>query len=165
MMKYLLGVGILIVGAAGYFLLVPAGSPPVPATDPAPSATAPSAPEAAVPAVSEAEPTDDDTLLEEIAADARESLPRAVTDSLTMTDAVFLPRMRIMEYVYLTSDSDRRSAADDLRAMIGAEGEQRCRDGRRMFDMGLTERHSLEDREGRVFQRVYLLAEECRRFQ
>ncbi len=49
---------------------------------------------------------DEETVLEDMAADARESLPSAVTDTLTMTDALFLPRMRIMEYSYVTTAVD-----------------------------------------------------------
>jgi len=55
---------------------------PAPASDPAPDA---------------------ETVLEDMAADARENLPEDLTDTVTLTDALFLPRMRIMEYSYVTS--------------------------------------------------------------
>lgn len=100
----------------------------------------------------------------DMAADARENLPMAVTDTLTQTDALFLPRMRIMEYTYVMSTADARASAGELRAMIESRAETVCLEGQQMFAMGVTLRNSFEDREGNMFQRVYLLPEDCQRF-
>lgn len=172
MMKYLIGLGALIVIVVGYLLLAPAGSPPTaalePVTDAVPSEPAPAntpvAPEAIV--LDEITPVspDEDAVLEEMAADARESLPKAVTDTLTLTDALFLPRMRIMEFSYVTAASDARAEANNMRALIEARTETVCLEGRQMFEMGVTLRNSFEDGEGNVFQRVYLLPEDCLRY-
>lgn len=172
MMKYLVGFGALVVVVVGYFLLAPSGNPP--ATPPAPVAVAPTpepapvaapvtAPVAPVAIVAPVSP-DEEALLEEMAADARESLPSAVTNTLTQTDALFLPRMRIMEYSYVTTAADARASAREMRAMIEARAETICREGRQMFAMGVTLRNSFEDPQGNLLQRVYLLPEDCQRF-
>lgn len=174
MMKYLIGLGVLIAVVVAYFLLVPVDTPPAPepASEPAASApapepepqAAPAAPEAITPSDTASEAPDEEALLEEMAADARESLPSAVTDTLTLTDALFVPRMRIMEYNYVTTAADARSSADEMRSLIEARAETICTEGREMFGMGVTLRNSFEDGDGNLFQRVYLLPEDCQRF-
>lgn len=176
-MKYLIGVGVLVVVAVGAFVLF-SGSPPSPA--PAEVVAAPSAPAAEpTPVVAPAPvtaprtaalptapplPTDQDEWLLAQAANTRESLPSSVTDRLTMTDALFLPRMRIMEYTYVTTAEDARATARTMRALIDSGAEQLCLEGREMFELGVTLRNSFEDRDGVLFQRVYLLPEDCRQF-
>ncbi|MFU8863059.1 MAG: hypothetical protein ACNA7O_04035 [Rhodobacterales bacterium] len=173
MTKYFIGLGILVVAVIGFFLLAPPNDPPAPMPDVAepaavPPAAAP-APETAAPAdavtaeVTPATP-DEETLLETMAADTREGLPTAVTDTVTLNDALFLPRMRIMEYSYVTTAADARASARDMRNLIEASAETICTEGRQMFEMGVTLRNSFEDRAGNLFQRVYLLPEDCRRF-
>lgn len=172
MMKYVIGLGVLVVVLLGYFLLLAAEDPPTatpasvataPAPEPAPAA-APVAPVAiASQDVAPVSP-DEEAVLEDMAADARETLPSAVTDTLTLTDALFLPRMRIMEYRYVTTAGDARAAAREMRTLIEARAETICLEGREMFAMGVTLRNSFEDPEGNLFQRVYLLPEDCRRF-
>jgi len=157
---------------AGYFLLAPAGSPPAPA--PAPVAVAPTpepapvvapvAPVSIVPQDVAPVSPDEVALLETMAAEVREGLPTAVTGTLTMTDALFLPRMRIMEYSYVTTAAEARASARDMRALIEASAERICLEGRQMFAMGVTLRNSFEDRDGTLFQRVYLLPEDCQQF-
>lgn len=175
MMKYLIGLGALLAVVIAYFLLVPAGPPPAtapapepavsaPAPEPEPEAAAPVAPEAIAPSETTAAAPDDEALLEEMAADARESLPSAITDTLTLTDALFVPRMRIMEYNYVTAAADARASADEMRRLIESRAETICTEGREMFGMGVTLRNSFEDRDGNLFQRVYLLPEDCQRF-
>ncbi len=108
MIKYLIGLGALAVVVIGYFLLVPVGNAPAPAPDlavpapepapdPAPSAIAPVAPDAVVSNDVAPASADEETLLEDMAADVRASLPSKVTDTLTLADVLFLPRMQIME--------------------------------------------------------------------
>jgi len=172
MTKYLVGLGILVVAVIGLFLLTPADSPPTPA----PEMAEPAAPPAATPAPEPAAPAeavtaevtpavpDEETLLENMAADTREGLPSAVTDTVTLNDALFLPRMRIMEYSYVTTAADARASARDMRNLIEAGAETICIEGRQMFEMGVTLRNSFEDRAGNLFQRVYLLPEDCQRF-
>ena len=167
MMKYLLGLGALGVVVIGYFVLVPAGPPTIPA--PAPDAPAPDpapvvAPDPVLPDEAAPVTASDEALLEEMAADVRENLPEDVTETLTLTDAVFLPRMRIMEFSYVTRATDAGAAANDIRALIEARAETICQEGREMFDMGVTLRHSLEDLDGVLSQRVYLLPEDCQQF-
>ncbi len=99
-----------------------------------------------------------------MAADARENLPSVVTETLTLTDALFLPQMRIMEYSYVTTAADASTSARDMRTLIEARAETICIEGRDMFAMGVTLRNSFEDRDGNLFQRVYLLPEDCQRF-
>lgn len=131
--------------------------------EPAPVVT-PNAPDRITAAESPAASLDEEAMLDEMAAATRERLPEAVTDTLTLTDAVFLPRMRIMEFRYVTAAADARAAAGDMRALIDARAETICVDGREMFEMGVTLRSSFEDRERNVFQRVYLLPDDCTRF-
>lgn len=182
MMKYLLGLGALVVLVVGYAVLatpvpttaaIPAPVLDVPAAELAPvspPASAPVAPVAVAPAENvpqQAATTavaTEDTVLQQMAANARERLPFAVTDTLTQTDALFFPRMRIMEYSYVTTAADARAAARDLRATIESRARTICTEGRDMFAMGVTLRNSFEDRAGNVLQRVYLLPEDCRRF-
>lgn len=171
MMKYLIGLGALVVAVTGYFILVPADNEPVlepdvtlPTSKPAPVPAAPVAPAEIVARNVPPAPTDEDTLLENMAADTRESLPTAVTGTVTLTDALFLPRMRIMEYTYVTIAADARTSSNEMRTVIEASAETICLEGRRMFEMGATLRNSFEDREGNLFQRVYLLPEDCRKF-
>ncbi|SDX86895.1 hypothetical protein [Roseicitreum antarcticum] len=162
MMKYIVGLGVLGLAVVGYFVLVPEGRPPA---SPTANIEAIAIPEPVPPA----EPAalgapDEEAFLEEVAANAREGLPTAVTDTLTLNDAFFLPRMRIMEYVYVTSSSYSRATAIDTRSMIESRAEVICLDGREMFEMGVTLRNSFFDGDGDMFQRVYLLAEDCRAF-
>jgi len=176
MMKYLLGLGAVVVVAVGYFLVAPARTPQTPApvavapapiaapTAPAPTAPAPVAPVAILPQDAAPVSPDEEALLQSMAADARENLPSAVTDTLTMTDALFLPRMRIMEYSYVTAAADARASARAMRTLIDASAERICLEGRQMFGMGVTLRNSFEDPQGNLFQRVYLLPEDCQRF-
>ena len=81
-----------------------------------------------------------------------------------MTDALFLPRMRIMEYTYVTTALDARASAQTMRALIASGAERLCLEGRDMFEMGVTLRNSFKDQDGVLFQRVYLLPEECQQF-
>lgn len=171
MMKYLVGLGVLIVVGIGYFLLAPADNAPVPerefavpASKPEPAPAAPVAPAEIVARKVPLVPSDEDKLLEDMAADTRESLPRAVTGTVTLTDALFLPRMRIMEYTYVTTAADARTSSTEMRTVIEASAKTICLEGRRMFQMGATLRNSFEDRDGNLFQRVYLLPEDCREF-
>jgi len=172
-MKYLLGMGAIVLIALGYFVFF-SGGPPALETDvaltapdvagPAAEPAAPVAPEAIV--LQEAAPVsqDEEAFLEDMAADTREDLPSPVTDTLTMTDALFLPRMRIMEYTYVMTAADARTSARDMRSLIEAGAERLCLEGRQMFGMGVTLRNSFEDRNGTLFQRVYLLPEDCQKF-
>lgn len=174
MTKYLIGLGILVVAVIGYFFLAPPANPPAPSPEVAEPAAPPAAePPAATPAPEPAAPADTaqtdvtpdaETLLENMAADTREGLPSAVTDTVTLNDALFLPRMRIMEYSYVTTAADARASALDMRNLIEASAETICIEGRQMFEMGVTLRNSFEDRAGNLFQRVYLLPEDCQRF-
>lgn len=162
MIKVLIGVGALAVVVIGYFLLVPAGPPPQPVATP--EAPAPeTAPAVSAPAPEPRAPNEE-AVLEEMAASMRESLPEAVSDSLTLNDAVFLPRMRIMEFSYVTSASDVRAEVDALRTVLETRAETICQEGREMFEMGVTLRQSIEDRNGDLFQRLYLLPEDCVQF-
>ena len=142
MVKYLIGLGALVIVAAGYFILVPE--------------TTVSQDEVPVSA-------DEEVSLEDMAASARESIPTAVTDTLTLTDALFLPRLQIMEYTYVTTVADARSTARDMRTMIEGRADAICLEGRQMFEMGATQRYSFEDGQGNIFQRVYILPEDCQR--
>jgi hypothetical protein len=172
-MKYFVGVGAIVVIAVSYLFLF-SGGPPATMPDSAVSApdvaspaaerSATVAPEAIVLQEAAPVPRDEDAFLEEMAADTRESLPSPVTDTLTMTDALFLPRMRIMEYTYVTTAADARTSARDMRSLIEASAERLCLEGRQMFGRGVTLRNSFEDRNGTLFQRVYLLPEDCQKF-
>lgn len=173
-MKYLVGVGgLVVVVALVFFLFLDAGPPTTEpdivaaapdVTPPAPVPAAPAAPEYVALQDAERAPPDQDKMLENMAADTREGLPSSVTETLTMTDAAFLPLMRIMEYTYVTTATDARASARDMRALIEAGAEKLCLEGRKMFEMGVTLRNSFEDRDGTVFQRVYLLPEDCQQF-
>lgn len=159
MMKKILGLGALVVVPVGYFLFLSAEDPP--ASAPVATASAPEpAPAAQVAPVS----PDEEEILEDMAGDAREDLPSAVTDTLTLTDALFLPQMRIMEYSYVTTAADASVSAGEMQALNAARAETICLEGRRMFELGVTLRNSFEDRDGNLFQRVYLLPEDCQRF-
>lgn len=176
MLKYIVGVGIVVVAGIAVFMLVPSDSSPVdtapevaaPAREPdpeaAPAASAPVAPTAIIADEDAPAAPDEETAFEGMAADARENLPMEVTDTLTITDAVFLPRMRIMEYSYVTTSADARASASEMRTVIEGRAEAICLEGRQMFEMGVTLRNSFEDGSGTLFQRVYLLPEDCRKF-
>lgn len=168
MMKYLIGLGAVSIVFIGYLVLMPTPESPAPATEPAaeitPPVAAPVAPEAITPEDTATSPVDDDELLEEMAADVREGLPSVIGETLTMTDALFLPRMRIMEYTYVTTSPDARASAGELRALIEARSEPICLDGREMFELDVTLRNSFEDRDGNLLQRAYLLPEDCQRY-
>lgn len=174
-MKFLIVLGgLIMVVAAGYVLMVPAGNPPATGTviapaEPeqptdAPTAGIPVAPAAIVPEHVAPAVLGEEAVLEKMAAELRESLPLVISDSLTMTDAQFLPRMRIMEYSYVTSAADPRASAREMRALIEARAERICQEGREMFGMGATLRNSFKDRQGTLLQRTYLLPEDCQRF-
>lgn len=164
MVKYALGLGSVIAMVVGYLVLMPAQERQQPATEPVASATAPVAPDAITRESPVTDAPDEEALLEGMAADAREDLPSVMGDTLTMTDAVFLPRMRIMEYAYETTFADTRAAVDDLRALIEGRSETICIDGREMFELGVTLRNTFLDRNGALLRRVYLLPDDCRRF-
>jgi len=172
MIRYLIGLGAVAVVVVAYFLLGSSGNRPTAPTAPVAVAPTPEPAPVAAPVAPEAVASQDiapvsrseEALLEEMAAEARENLPSAVTDTLTLTDALFLPRMRIMEYSYVTTAADPRASALDMRTMLEARAETLCLEGRQMFMMGVTLRNSFEDREGNLFQRVYLLPEDCERF-
>ncbi len=140
-MKYLIGLGAVLAAVVGYFLLAP--SPP------------------AVISQVDATPTvEADLELVDVAAAVRESLPAAVTDTLTLNDAVFFPRMRIMEYVYVSSAPD----IENLQSFIEGRAETLCLEARGMFGMDVTLRNSFEDLDGNVLKRIYLLDEDCQQF-
>lgn len=170
MTRYLIALGTLVLLVGVYFLLAPDPMPPAPdaadpepVAEPAPDTVAPRpeppAPEVSIPLV-----VDEDTRLETLAAELRERLPETVTDGLTLTDAVFLPRMRIMELRYSVAAEDARGATGDMRAQIEARAETICRAAREMFDMGVTLRNSFEDGRGTLLRRHYLLPEDCQQF-
>ena len=171
-MKYL-GIASVILGMIGLGYLYLGRSNPPSLSQPAPMTAAQqpdliTAPTRSTPLVA-AEPLEqpaalqlsEDTVLEGLAAELREDLPEAIADNLTLTDAVFLPRMRILELVYVTSDPDLRSVAGNMRSMVSARAETVCQQGRAMFEMGVTLRNSFLDREGQLFQRLYMLPEDC----
>lgn len=165
-MKYLIGLGALVVVVVGYFALVPADRPAAPVSAPAPTTTAPTAPAPVAPAAitpTDATPAirDDNAVLEDMVAGVRDSLPSVISDTLTMTDAIFLPRMRIIEYSYVTTAADARASANELRAMIEARSQTICLDSRAMFELGVTLRNSFADRAGTLLQRTYLLPDDC----
>jgi hypothetical protein len=170
--KYLIGIGVLFV-IAGYFLLASPRQQEAPVTvpvaisrtpEPSPAVPPPPAPVAIVSQKEAPIAPNEETLLEEMAADVRESLPSALTDTLTMTDAQFLPRMRIMQYDYVIIAANVRASARDMRTLIEGRAETICLEGRVMFGMDVTLRNSFEDSEGNLFQRVYLLPEDCEKF-
>ena len=164
MIKYLLGLGAIIVVVVGYFVLMPTQDLPELTREPLPNNSAPAALEA-TPREDIVTPTlDDAAFLQDLAADVREGLPSVIGETLTMTDAVFLPRMRIMEYAYVTTSGDVRAAAGELRSLIEARSETICIDGREMFELGVTLRNSFLDRDGTLLRRAYLLPEDCQRY-
>lgn len=166
-MKYLIGLGALVVVVVGYLVLSlteEPSEPPAPASQPTPTPAVPSAPEAIAPDETAAPALDENELLEQMVADVRERLPSTISDTLTMTDAVFLQRMRIVEYFYVTTSADVRASASDLRSLIEARSETICIDGRDMFELGATLRNSFADRDGNLLQRAYLLPEDCQRY-
>lgn len=140
-MKYLIGLGVVAVVLVGYFLLLPSPS----------AVTSPNGPTS----IDQAEQT-----LEEMVALRRDSLPTALTDTLTLDDAVFFPRMRIMEYVYVSATP----IVDNLQTFIDGRAETLCLEVRDMFGKEVTVRNSFEDSDGNVLRRIYLLEEDCQRF-
>lgn len=160
MMKYLIGLGVLVLAVVAYFAFTPAAAPPEPEPAPAPTAAAPAAPEPAV----AAPVADEDARLEQIAAETRENLPAAVTETLRWTDAVFLPRMRIMEFTYVGSGPGAAPSAAIFRETIATGSRQLCLDRRDMFDLGTTLRISLENSDGILIDRAYLLPADCQQF-
>lgn len=142
MMKYLIGVGALVLALGGYFVLVPEETPPEQAS--APDAQQARAPEAVVPANEPVPAATPEASLETMAADVRESLPSSVTDTLTLTDVLFLPRMRIMEYNYVTIADDSRATAREMRTLIEARTETICLEGEEMF--GIPTRRAVKAR-------------------
>ena len=160
MTRYLIGLAAVIAVAAGVYFLVPSAPPEPPtasAPEPAPAPTAESAPEPAP------EPTpalEGDALLEQIASARREGLPRAVGDDITFTDAVFLPRMRIMEHVFVADRGGAPTAAE-LRRRVDADTQRLCTEEQALFAEDVTLRHSYRNRDGTLLQRVHLLPETC----
>jgi hypothetical protein len=69
--------------------------------------------------------------------------------------------MRILELIYVSSDPDIRSVAADMRNLVTARAAAVCQEGRPMFEMGVTLRNSFVDRDGNLFQRLYMLPEDC----
>lgn len=140
-MKYLIGLGVVAVVLVGYFLLLPSPSAVISPNGPT--------------SIDQAEQT-----LEEMVALRRDSLPTALTDTLTLDDAVFFPRMRIMEYVYVSATP----IVDNLQTFIDGRAETLCLEVRDMFGKEVTVRNSFEDSDGNVLRRIYLLEEDCQRF-
>ena len=164
MIKYLGGLGAIIVMVVGYFVLMPTQELPELTREPLPNNSAPAAPEA-IPREDIVTPNfDEAAFLDDLAADVREGLPSVIGETLTMTDAVFLPRMRIMEYNYVTTSADPQAAVNELRSLIEGRSETICIDGREMFELGVTLRNSFLDREGTLLRRAYLLPEDCQRY-
>lgn len=162
MIKYLVGLLAAVVLVGGYFLLMPASPPPAP---PEPVAAPAPEPAADLPAAAEPEaaaPTPEE-LLEQIAAATREDLPMAVSDTLTLADAIFLPRMGIMEHVFVAHAGDLGAAAADLRQRTQGEVAVICRDRHEIFERSATLRHTLRDSAGNLRDRVYVLPEDCGR--
>lgn len=139
-MKYLVGIGVIAAILVGYFLLAPSPSAVVSPNDPI---------------AAEVEQS-----LEDIVALKRESLPTVLSDAVTLNDAVFFPRMRIMEYVYVSATPN----SENLQAFIESRFEMLCLEGRDMFGKEVTLRNSFEDIDGRLLRRIYLLEEDCQRF-
>lgn len=140
-MKYLIGIGAIAAIMVGYFLLAPSPSAVVSPNDPIAAGQVEQSPE-------------------DIVALKRESLPTALSDTVTLNDAVFFPRMRIMEYVYVSTTPN----ADDLQTFIAGRSEMLCLEGQDMFGKEVTLRNSFEDTDGRLLRRIYLLEEDCQRF-
>ncbi|MGY6409827.1 MAG: hypothetical protein ACXIUV_02190 [Alkalilacustris sp.] len=101
-----------------------------------------------------------DAAFEALAAARREDLPRSFGTDLTFADAVFLPRLRIMEHVFV-ADRGAPPAPAELRRRVQADRDRLCAEERALFEAGVTLRHSFRDRSGALLQRVHLLPEEC----
>jgi hypothetical protein len=168
-----LGMAIVVLGVLGlgYFYLVrsdlpvpsqtaPGVAPPVADVITAPPGPAPDAPSDSAQLASEPEMTED-ALLEGLTADLREALPETINERLTLRDAIFLPRMRILELIYVTSESDSRGVAADVRNLVAGRAEAICQQGRAMFELGVTLRNSFVSQDGTLFQRIYTLPEDC----
>jgi hypothetical protein len=140
-MKYLISLGVVVVIVVGYFLLAPSPSAVVSQNDPITTAQV-------------------EQSVEDMVALRRESLPTALSDTVTLNDAVFFPRMRIMEYVYVSATPN----VDNLQTFIEGRTEMLCLEVRDMFGKEVTLRNSFEDIDGNVLRRIYLLEEDCRRF-
>lgn len=140
-MKYLISLGVIVVIVVGYFLLAASPSAVISQSEPI--------------SVEQAEQS-----LDDIVALKRESLPTALSDTMTLNDAVFFPRMRIMEYVYVSATPN----VDNLQTFIEGRAEMLCLEVRDMFGMEVTLRNSFEDLDGSVLRRIYLLEEDCQRF-
>lgn len=161
MTRYLIGLVAVIAVAAGVYLLVPTAPTEAPPDAPAePVAEPEAAPEPATEPEPAAPALEGDARLEEMAASLRESLPRDAGGDLTFSDAVFLPRMRMMEHVFVADRSTPPSGAD-LRRRVETAAPQLCQDHRALFEEGVTLRHSFRDRNGSLIQRVHLLPEAC----
>ncbi len=140
-MKYLISLGVVVVIVVGYFLLAPSPSAVVSQNDPIATAQV-------------------EQSVEDMVALKRESLPTALSDTVTLNDAVFFPRMRIMEYVYVSATPN----VDNLQTFIEGRTEMLCLEVRDMFGKEVTLRNSFEDIDGNVLRRIYLLEEDCQRF-
>lgn len=140
-MKYLISLGAIVAIIVGYFLLAPSPSDVVSQNDPSSAEQA-------------------EQSLENMVAQKRESLPMAVSNTVTLNDVVFYPRMRIMEYLYISATPD----VENLQAFIEGRAETLCLEMRDVFGMEVTLRNSFEDLDGNVLRRIYLLEEDCRRF-
>lgn len=140
-MKYLISLGVVVVIVVGYFLLAPSPSAVVSQNDPITTAQV-------------------EQSVEDMVALKRESLPTALSDTVTLNDAVFFPRMRIMEYVYVSATPN----VDNLQTFIEGRTEMLCLEVRDMFGKEVTLRNSFEDIDGNVLRRIYLLEEDCQRF-
>lgn len=160
---------VLSVLGLGYLYLVRSdmSEPPQPVPSSAPpeadvitAPTAPAVPSDTAQNAPEPEMTED-ALVEGLTADLREALPEIISERLTLNDAVYLPRMRILELIYVSSDPDIRSVAADMRNLVTARAAAVCQEGRPMFEMGVTLRNSFVDRDGNLFQRLYMLPEDC----
>ena len=140
-MKYIISLGVVVVIVVGYLLLTPSTSTVISQNDPISAEQAGQS-------------------LEDMVALKRESLPTALTDTVTLNDAVFFPRMRIMEYVYVSATPN----VENLQTFIEGRSETLCLEVRDMFGMEVTLRNSFEDLDGSVLRRIYLLEEDCQRF-
>lgn len=141
-MKLVISLGVVVAIVVGYFLLAPSQSPDI-------------AQDAAIaPAQAEQSP-------EDMIALKRESLPSALTDTVTLNDAVFFPRMGIIEYVYVSTTPD----AGNFQNVIQERAQTLCREVRDMFGSEMTLRNSFEDANGTLLRRIYLLQEDCQQFE
>lgn len=164
MTRYLVGLMVVAGLALGIWMLVPTAPPgPVVAPEPEPAAE----PVADSPAEPEPAPVPEppaalqgDALIAEMAAARRETLPQAAGTGITFSDAVFLPRMRIMEHVFVLDGGTIPTAAD-LRRRVMADTRRLCTEERALFEAGVTLRHSFRAGDGALLQRVHLLPEDC----